>query len=145
MKGVLSSGGARSVALLAINLLFLIIWGFTGIGKLLQGYPDWFPDKFGKTVLAVFPGLHASFWMLALAELLGLLLATVALLRGEFLGRRPPLLLQGMLAWSLLVFVQLGFGQWLTSEFNGTAQLFSYFAGTLVCLMYLESRPDAGA
>jgi hypothetical protein len=136
--------GTRPVALLAVNLLFLMVWGFTGVSKALQGYPEWFPDKFGKTMLATFPGLHASFWMLTLAELLGFALAILALLRAEFLGRRTPLALQATLVWSLLVFVQLGFGQWLTSEFNGTAQLFTYFAGTLICLMYVENRPVAG-
>jgi hypothetical protein len=45
-----------------------------------------------------------------------------------------------MLTWSLFIFVLLGFGQWLTSEFNATAQLFAYFAGTLVCLHYVEAR-----
>ncbi|MCW5558179.1 MAG: hypothetical protein KIT22_10160 [Verrucomicrobiae bacterium] len=145
MKGVPLSGGARSVALLAINLLFLMVWGFSGVRKLLQGFPAWFPEKFGATFLATFPGLHASFWMLVLAELLALLLAVVALLRGEFFGRRLPLLLQGMLAWSLLVFVQLGFGQWLTGDFASAAQLFAYFAGTLICLRYVEDRSDAGA
>jgi len=140
-----SAHGTRPVALLAVNLLFLMVWGFTGIGKVFQGYPAWFPDKFGKTFLATFPGLHASFWMLTLAELLGFALAALALLRAEFLERRTPIALQGTLVWSLLVFVQLGFGQWLTSEFNGTAQLFTYFAGTIICLMYVEHRPGAVA
>jgi hypothetical protein len=49
-------------------------------------------------------------------------------------------MLQLMLMWSLFVFVQLSLGQWLTSEFNATAQLFAYFAGTLVCLHYVEAK-----
>jgi hypothetical protein len=87
----------RCGALLAINLLFLMVWGFTGLDKLLNGPPDWFGDKFGRTILARFPGLAASFWLLAVAELLAFLLAALALLRGEFLGRRPPLGLTTML------------------------------------------------
>lgn len=55
----------RSAALLAIQLLFSMVWGFGGIGKVLSGKPDWFADKFGKTLLATFPGLTASFWLLA--------------------------------------------------------------------------------
>ena len=46
----------------------------------------------------------------------------------------------GTSPWGLIVFVLLGFGQWLTNEFNGTAQLFAYFAGTLVCLHYVTGR-----
>jgi uncharacterized protein GlcG (DUF336 family) len=48
-----------------------------------------------------------------------------------------------MLVWSLFVFVQLGFGQWLTGEFNGTAQLFAYFGGTLVALHYVAGPATA--
>ena len=131
---------ARNGALLAINLLFVMVWGFTGLGKLKSGVPSWFGGKFGGTILAHFPGLTASFWLLAIAETLAFLLALAALLRGDFLGRRPPTLLALMLVWSLFVFVQLGFGQWLTNEFNGTAQLFSYFAGTLIALHFVTSK-----
>jgi hypothetical protein len=127
----------RSGALLAVNLLFLMVWGFTGIGKLVNGMPSWFEGKFGKTVLASFPGLTASFWLLALAETLAFALAALALLRGEFLERKPVLFLPLMLVWSLFVFVQLGLGQWLTSEFNGTFQLFLYFCGTLLALRFV--------
>lgn len=130
-------------ALLAINLLFLMVWGFTGLGKLIQGKPVWFADKFGATFLAKFPGLDATFWLLAIGEVAAFALAAVSLARGEFLRDRPPLWMRWMLAWSLFVFVQLGFGQWLTNEFNATAQLFAYFAGTLVCLHYVSaSGPD---
>ena len=129
----------RCGALLAINLLFLMVWGFTGIGKLLAGMPPWFGDKFGQTILARFPGLTASFWLLAAAEVLAFGLAVAALLRGEFLGRRPPTWLTTMLVWSLFVFIQLGFGQWLTAEYNGTFQLFAYFGVTLVALQFVNA------
>ncbi len=127
----------RGAALLAINLLFLMVWGFTGIGKVIAGPPAWFPEKFGATILASFPGLAVTFWLLALGEVLAFVLAAAALVRGEFLGRRPPRLLVAMLVWSLFLFVQLGLGQWLTSEFNATQQLFMYFCGTLICLGFV--------
>lgn len=129
----------RRCALLAINLLFLMVWGFTSLDKLVHGIPPWFSDKFGKTFLATFPGLSAGFWILAGAELVGFGLAIAALLAGEFLGRRPLRCLTWMLVWSLFVFVQLGFGQWLTSEYNGTAQLFTYFCGTVITLQFVTS------
>ncbi|HKS38247.1 MAG TPA: hypothetical protein VJW76_13710 [Verrucomicrobiae bacterium] len=133
----------RCGALLAINLLFLMVWGFTGIGKLIAGMPPWFGDKFGQTLLSRFPGLAVSFWLLAIAEVLAFALAVAALLRGEFLSRRPPIWLTTMLVWSLFVFIQLGFGQWLTAEYNGTFQLFAYFGVTLVALQFVNaSRPD---
>jgi hypothetical protein len=131
-------------SLLAINLLFLIIWGFAGLGKLFSGVPDWFDDKFGQTILAKFPGHTATFWILALSEIAAFFLATASLVTGEFLGRRAPQLLQLMLTWSLFIFVQLSFGQWLTSDFNATPQLFAYFTGTLVCLIYVGYKPLPG-
>ena len=45
-----------------------------------------------------------------------------------------------MLMWSLFIFVQLSFGQWLTSDFNATPQLFAYFTGTLLSLIYVENK-----
>ena len=132
-----SASPARSGALLAINLLFLMVWGFAGIGKVVSGYPAWFGDKFGKTLLATFPGLTLSYWSLAAAEILAFALAACALLGGEFLGRRAPTKLTWMLVWSLFVFLQLSFGLWLTSDFTGGAQMFAYFAGTLVSLHFV--------
>ena len=125
---------SRSGALLAVNLLFLMVWGFAGTGKVLEGMPSWFDEKFGKTFLATFPGLTLTFWILALSEVVALLLAVVSLLRFEWLGGRQPAWLTAMLVWSLFVFLELGFGQWLTAEFNGAFQQFVYFTGTLVAL-----------
>lgn len=128
----------RAAALLAINLLFLMVWGFTGVGKVIDGPPAWFPEKFGTTILAKFPGLTATFWLLAIGEVLAFGLAAASLVRGEFLGKRPPMLLAAMLVWSLFLFVQLGLGQWLTSDFNATQQLFMYFCGTLIALGFVS-------
>jgi len=133
----------RSSALLAINLLFLSIWGFAAVSKLLNEIPPWFGEKFGKTFLSAFPGLAATFWMLAASELLALALAVLALLRVEFLERRPIKILPVMVAWSLFVFLQLGFGLWLTNDFNGAFQQFMYFSGTLVALQFAVSSHPA--
>jgi len=124
----------RTGTLLAINLLFLMIWGFAGVSKVADGMPSWFGGKFGSTFLAKFPGLTATFWILAVSELAGMTLAIVALVRAEFAGRRPPVCLGATLVWSLFVFLQLGFGQWLTGEFSGAFQQFVYFCGTLIAL-----------
>ena len=127
----------RSGALLAIDLLFLMVWGFTGLSKLVGGVPSWFGDKFGQTILASFPGLTATFWLLTISEVLAFVLSAVALVRGEFLERRAPIFLPVALVWSLFVFVQLGLGQWLTADYNGTQQLFMYFCGTLIALYFV--------
>jgi hypothetical protein len=104
------------------------------LAKLKSGVPEWFAGKFGATFLARIPGLTATFWILAISEVLVALIATAALLRLEFLGRKPPALLATTLVGSLFVFLQLGFGQWLTDEFNGAFQQFVYFGLTLFAL-----------
>lgn len=129
----------RGGPLLAINLLLLTVWGCAALDKVRSGVPTWFGDKFGQTFLAKFPGLAGTFWLLTASEILAAVLAALALLRLEFLKRDAPFL-TAMLVWSLFVFVQLSLGQWLTSEFNGTAQLFAYFAGTLLCLHYVNTH-----
>lgn len=126
----------RSGPLLAINIFFLMLWGFAGIGKVLAGYPDWFPQKFGPTFMATFPGLKASYWMLTVAELIGFGLAVVALARLEFL--KEPLWLARMLAWSLFVFCMLAFGLWLTQDPVGGFQQFCYFSGTIAMLFFTQ-------
>jgi hypothetical protein len=134
----------RAGALLAINLLFLSVWGFAAIGKLIDGIPPWFGDKFGKTFLATFPGLTVTFWLLTASELLAFTLAVLALVRAEFLECKSTKCLPAMLVWSLFVFVQLGFGLWLTKDFNGAFQHFMYFTGTLLALQFIQS-PIVGA
>ena len=138
----LVSQWSRPATLLAINLLLVMVWGFAGTGKVIDGRPGWFAEKFGGTILAQFPGLAASFWLLTAAEVGTGILAVGALVRREFLGQRPAAWLTAALVASLFVFVQLGFGQWLTHEFNATFQLFTYFGVTLVCLQYLQTCPS---
>ncbi len=129
----------RPATLLAINLLLLMIWGFAGISKVQDGMPSWFDDKFGKTFLGTFPGLKATFWILTVSELVAFALAIVSLVRIEFLRQRPPTFLAATAVWSLFVFLQLGFGQWLTGEFSGAFQQFMYFCGTLLTLQVIQA------
>ena len=88
-------------ALLAINLLFLMIWGFAGLGKLFTGIPSYFPEKFGPTFLAHFPGLTGTFWILTLSEVLAFSLAALSLVTGDagFMERRF-IVLGIALAWA---------------------------------------------
>ncbi|MBL9166789.1 MAG: hypothetical protein JNN07_03540 [Verrucomicrobiales bacterium] len=130
----------RNGALLAINLLILMVWGFAGIDKLRSGVPSWFDGKFGPTFLASFPGLTATFWLLTASELAAFLLAAIALGRGEFIRRSTPIWLLATLVWSLFVFLQLALGQWLTADYNGTFQMFTYFGLTLLMLHFVMAN-----
>ncbi len=131
--------------LLAVNLLYFMVWGFAAIGKFREGMPAWFAEKFGGTLLGVFPGPRVAFWLLAAVEFVGLGLALVALCRGEFVrGNRGTPVLHATVVWSLFVFLMLGFGLWLTGDFNGGFQQFVYFTGTLLaCQVVASNRVDS--
>ena len=133
---------AQRAAVLAIQLLFLMVWGFAGIDKIRTGVPAWFPGKFGGTILGTFPGVSASFWLLAGSELVGFCLAAAAVLTGEWLRCRRRRLTVATVTWSLFVFLQLNLGNQLTGDFNATAGMFTYFAGTLLALTFLASLPE---
>lgn len=132
--------------LLAINGLLLMVWGFAGVGKLRDGMPGWFVEKFGPTILGTFPGVKLAFWGLALAEMVAAGIALISGLRLEFLRPAPAVWLEAGVVWSLFVFLALGFGLWLTNDFNGGFQQFVYFCGTLVVLLTVRSlrRTPAG-
>jgi hypothetical protein len=121
-------------------LLLAITWGVAAAGKLLSGgVPDWFTEQFGKTFLSSFPGLTASFYSIALLEALAGFAALASLLGGEFLRARAPAFLYAALLLSLLLFVQLNFGKQLLADFDGTHDLFMYFAGALVIFAAVRS------
>lgn len=125
----------RSLVFFIIALLFAVFWALPGFGKLLMGgVPEWFTGKFSETFLASFPGLTLSFYSIAGLEALAALLAILSILKGEFLKKSAPLFLQGTLLLSLLVFIQLLFGQSLIRDFDGVAKIFNYFSGTLIAL-----------
>lgn len=130
----------RLATYLLITLLVLMTWGMGGVSKLFAGgVPEWFSAQFSKTILATFPGLKASFYSIALLEMVAALIAFGSLLRGEFLKPARPTLLYAALAMSLLLFVQLSVGKQLVADFAGSHDLFMYFAGTLVMLLAVRS------
>jgi hypothetical protein len=127
-------------------VLIALTWGIAGVGKLASGgVPDWFTEQFGKTFLASFPGLSASFYSIAILETIAALAAVGSLVTGEPFRRRSPSLLYAALLLSLLTFVQLNFGKQLLADFDGVHDLFMYFAGTLVMLAVVRSFDTPGA
>lgn len=125
----------------SVLLAYLSMWGLAGPQKLFAGGPpEWFVGQFGETFLASFPGLGASFFSLALGETVAAALALVALVRGEFLSGKTKTFTLLTLVVSLLLFVQLGFGLRLVSDFDGAAKIFFYFGATLVALMFTQAE-----
>ena len=139
MNAAASSNLIRAGTLLAINLLVLGTWVLAGPAKFGGGVPQWFVDSFGKSFLATFPGMAAAYYSIAIMETLAAVMAVIALVKGEFLSRQETLWLQGTLVLSLLIFVQLGFGQRLIGDFDKAAMLFHYFTGTAACLLLVRN------
>ena len=126
----------RSIVVAAVAAMLAFTWGLPAIGKITSpGVPEWFVGTFGETILAKFPGMFLSFYSIAVLEVLGALVAVASLLRGEWLpGRKAPVLTLA-LAFSVVVFAQLGFGKRLISEHDGAHDLFMYAAGSLAMLV----------
>lgn len=140
MNSAASSKLIRSGTLLAINLLLLSTWALAGPTKFGGGgVPQWFVDSFGKSFLATFPGMAVAYYSIAILETVAAVTALGALVKGEFVRQIRPIWLEATLVLSLIIFVQLGFGQRLIGDFDKAAMLFNYFAGTAVCLLLVKN------
>lgn len=130
----------RVIARTAICLLFIKTWGLSGWGKVFgAGTPEWFTERFTGSIFESFPGgVSGSYTVLGIIEFMGFLGFVAALVCGESLrGSKAPIM-KVSLAWSLVVFLALGFGQKVTGDFDGAANSFAYFAGTLVALFWIQ-------
>lgn len=135
MNALSNDRALRATTYALTSLLLLMVWGFPGIAKLLSGgVPKWFSEQFGKTILATFPGLPASYYLIAILESLAAIAALLSLLRAEFIRATSPAFLYLGISLSLLLFVQLNLGKQLVMDFAGIHDLYMYFAATLVML-----------
>jgi hypothetical protein len=128
-----------NLKLIPIYLLYITTFGLAATSKLLPlfsghvGAPEWFQKQFGGTFLNLFPGaLSANFYLIAILELTVTVLFIAGLFRRKFL--HPALLL------AQLVFVILGFGLRISSDFHGAAELVGYFGVTLLATWYVETQ-----
>lgn len=137
------------VVRLSAALLLAVTWVIPAYNKLSAGgVPPFFTERFGNTFLASFPGIPASFYLIAIAEAIAGLLAILSIVTGEFLGKRGAPLLKVATLFSLLIFIKLGFGLRLVGDNDGAASLFQYTVGGLVLVLVLEwfdrrSQPSA--
>jgi hypothetical protein len=113
---------------LAIILIYTVLMGTAAWDK-VKGMkaPEWFVKQFENTIIAKMPGGAVfGFWVIAIFE---------SLLTLCFVG---ALFNSGLLAWaltgSLFLFGILCFGLRLINEFQGSANMFIYFAATLLSL-----------
>ena len=113
---------------LAIILIFSVLFGTAALDKLKSmTVPEWFIKQFEPTLIAKLPGgARFGYWMIATFELMlfASFLASIAF----------PLMLPYTLTGSLFLFAALCFGLRLAGDFQGSANMFIYFAASLISL-----------
>ena len=104
------------------------------------GVPEFFKKEFEKTFLATFPGLTASYYLIATLEGLVFVLVLVSIFSGDW---RPTKAhkdwLKLMMGVAAGVFGILGFGLNLTDSYSQAAELFAYFGATLVAWLVVSA------
>jgi len=128
------------VKLLPIYFLFIATFTQASMEKFLsKGVPDWFQKQFEPTILNFFPGaLNLQYYLLALLEASVVLLFVMSLASLEFLPEHNRLFLKVALILALFTFFALGFGLRMSGDFQGAANLFSYFGFTFLIFFYVE-------
>lgn len=116
----------------AIIFIYLVLLGTSTADKWKTlSTPDWFISQFTNTFLAKIPGgLRLSYWLIATLEALLAVCFLVAIFDQMFL--------QYALLGSLFLFGILLFGLRLISDFQGSANMFTYFGTTLLCLFLTQ-------
>ena len=143
-SGTLFDGAAYWATLLGVYLMVGGLMLYSGKEKLFDdnGHPpQGIKDQFKGTFIDTFPGTHAAWIILGLLEFGVFLLLVASLIFLEFLPHRDKLFLQLGLAVAMLTFACLAFGQTATSQFSGTASLYTYFGSTVVILILVSLMP----
>ena len=85
--------------------------------------PEGIKKEFAGSFIASLPGTSLAWGILGIAEGLVVLGLIVSLVRGEFMPNRTKPVLLSSLAFSMLIFGALAFGQGMTSQFESVAEL----------------------
>ena len=127
--------------------VYLMVGGlmfYSGKEKLFDddgNAPSYIKDQFKGTFLDTIPGADAAWVILGLLEFGVFVLLVASLIRLEFLPHKDKSILQVGLATALLTFAFLAFGQTATKQYEGTAQLYTYFASTVIILILVSLMP----
>jgi hypothetical protein len=103
--------------------------------------PDPIKEEFAGSFIDSFPGTSVAWGILGIAEGLIVVGLIVSLIRLEFLPQRTKPWLLGSLAFSMLIFAVLVFGQSMTAQFESVAELYAYFGATAVILILILLMP----
>jgi hypothetical protein len=136
--------GAYWAAIASVYIAYGFLWYYGFKEKLFDEdgkMPAGLAKAYDGTLIDSFPGLDTTWFLLGVLEALAFLAVVASLVTGEFLPqRRKPILLSG-LAFSLLVFAVMTFGQNIVSNYEGVASLFTYMGVTAIVYGLLRFVP----
>ena len=143
-RGTMFDGVAYWATLVGVYLMVGGLMFYSGWEKLVDSdgeAPQGIKDQFAGTFIETFPGTDFVWIVLGVLEFGVFVLLLASLARLEFLPHRDKSFLQVGLAFALLTFACLAFGQTVTKQYAGTAQLYTYFGSTVVILILVSLMP----
>jgi hypothetical protein len=143
-QGTVFDGFAYWATLAGIYLMVGGLMFYSGKEKLFTedgNAPAGIKEQFAGTWIDTFPGTDAAWVILGILEFGVFALLLASLIRLEFLPHRDKWLLQCGLAIAMLTFACLAFGQTVTQQFAGVADLYTYFGATVVILILVGQLP----
>ena len=143
-EGSLFDGAAYWATLIGVYLMVGGLMFYSGKEKLFDddgNAPSYIKDQFKGTFLDTIPGADTAWVILGLLEFGVFVLLVASLIRLEFLPHKDKSILQVGLATALLTFAFLAFGQTATKQYEGTAQLYTYFGSTVIILILVSLMP----
>jgi hypothetical protein len=148
-QGTIFDGIAYWLILAGVYLMVGGLMFYSGKDKLFdsdRNAPSYIEAQFENSFLSTFPGTDTAWLILGLFEFGVFVLLVASVIRLEFLPHRDKSIMQVALALALLTFACMAFGQTVTQQYEGTAQLYTYFASTAVILVLVSllppNRPD---
>lgn len=138
---------AHYIKYLAIYFVFFQTFALSSWSKWTSGgTPEFFKKQFEHTFLASFPGLETSYYLIATMEGIVAILVVVSFFTGDWLHSHPRKdWLKLAIAAATLTFGALGFGENLSDDYSGAAQLFAYFGAALVAWLVVSADESAAA
>jgi hypothetical protein len=143
-QGSVFDGIAYWLTLAGVYLMVGGLMFYSGKGKLFDddaNAPAGIEEQFENSFLSTFPGTDTAWLILGLFEFGVFVLLLASLVRLEFLPHRDKSIMQVGLALALLTFACMAFGQTATSQYSGTAELYTYFASTAIILILVSLLP----
>jgi hypothetical protein len=115
-----------------IQLLYLSLAGITALQKIIPlEIPNWFISKFEKTIGIIPFGIEISFIIITLLEGTIASLCLISIIKKEYLSIANKSFLKLALEISMILFIILFFGSFLTMSYDNGALDFIYFIGTI--------------